>query len=449
MRIPRRSRLFWERVAAIPRLTAPWPVWRQVGTGLEQLKPYLRQTGEVAGHLYCERCGCSHRIVPGLRDGWVAVCNCGCEDLPVQETDRILHELDFGRLLNRVGEMFPLQVRPERLGGSAAWLVGCGTRRNDGQSVNLITCPSDRSTVITPAATAVLRADTTPCLFASQSGRLSDIESLLPPGSRACLLADVIEVGKGYFQPGTLARQYLTGWQDDAPAEARGGRPSGTLEVRGYKNSRLSGRPYRLRLWRCWFEDRCFDLPDVLGSELLVRVLTANGEEIHADRLRFEIEGESENVADERTARDVTGPPDGASGSIRRQVDTHQPIIDDKTLHEFRVSIAKLQQDIKECGEDPALQKERAELEEELETQLGFLDSCTRPGPGGRRIPKAFPSSLTAAANLVGKHFRKVLQALEEVDKGFWQHLIRPGALTFGRVCRYGARDGPRWRNFG
>ena len=420
-----------------------------MGTALDVIKPYLRRTGRTAEHLFCERCGCSHRIVPGVRDGWVAVCDCGCADLPVREIDRILHELDFGRLLARVGEMFPLQVRPERLGGSGAWLVGCGSRRSDRQPLNLVLCPSDRSSVIMPAATAVLRTTPTACLFASQSPRFADIESLLPPGSRACLLADVIELEHGFFQPGTLARRVFGDWPEDPPADARAGQPSGTLEIRGYRNSRVGARPYRLRLWRCWFEGRCFDLPEILGSELLVRVLEANGREIHADRLRYAVEGEPEIVADERTARDVAGPPDGATGTIRRQVDIGQPLIDPKTLGRLRDSIARLRKDIEECGEDPALQGERKELEEELETQLEYLESCTRPGPGGRRIPKEFASSLSVAANLVGKHFRTVLRALEEVDRGFWQHLMRPGVLTHGRVCRYAARDGPRWRILG
>ena len=275
--MPRRSKLFWERVASIPWLTAPWPVWRQVGTGFALIEPYLRQTGKVADHLYCERCGCSHRIVPGLRDGWVAVCNCGCEDLPVQETDRVLHELEVGRLLASVGEMFPLQVRPERLGG--AWLVGRGSRSRDGQPLNLIICPSDRSSVITPSATAVLRAGLIPCLFASQSPRFSEIESLLPPGSRACLLAELITVSDGGFGPGLLAKQLLAGWTDDSSSSERCGGPQYALRKDG-------------RIWTIVFQGKSASWKDEKGISYVAYLLkNPPSEPIHGAKLAARVSG--------------------------------------------------------------------------------------------------------------------------------------------------------------
>jgi len=416
----------------------------------------LKSTGKRRAYIMCEACKCRHTIYPS-GETLVACCQCDpplCEDIEIKDPDDLkLFKIDMPKLLNRMAEALPIDERVRAIPDTPAWVMGRGVLSAGGRNAVITVCLTNQTASIRAAVDGIRRMHDEPCLFLYGGGHKEEIEELLPKGSRACGLDDVFEVSiDGRFNGSPLAGRLL----DNRGAEqnrlyAKSVNPDGYWIVqRGTKKTRLSNKPYTLRTWRCDYEGRAVDLPELVGSELIVRLLLQKGKSFYADGLLRSLTGEAAEVADEQAIDWLT--QDGKKGEIeaigikRRSVCARQEIWDQKTISVVCANIRMLKAGINECGDFLGCEDERHRLESELEEAMVALKKHSRPGPGGMPVPITFTDDIKKAANLAGKQIREVLGQLKKSDDTLWQHLANKEILKFGQVCLYSKEKGYDWK---
>lgn len=359
-----------------------------------------------------------------------------------------LMTVDFRKLISMLTNDIPVAARAERIQQSPAWHIGQVTLRESGNAAALVVCFTKNGAAIRAAALKVKMHNSVPMVFVCRTGKPREIEALLPPDSRVIAFEDLWGIVDGEISPGKSARRILAGWDDEPAANLGGGQSAHAgyfFQSRGKKRIKFNSEAFTLTQWRCDIKGRVFDLPDVVGSELLVRILLRRGETTYADGLLRSMSGEAaEIVADEDL--DWIGTGQSQAGSSRFSPDTRHEIIDSRSIAKHVAQIKSLQGEIAECGDNPGLAGERAALEQRVEELAQYLKVNTRMGPNGALLPKTFDYSLKRAGNLVGKHIRTVLNQLKAIDEDLWQHLSNKKILKFGQVCQYDAEEGCKWQ---
>lgn len=245
----------------------------------------------------------------------------------------------------------------------------------------------------------------------------------------------------------TLGRAFA---RPGGPVHASGFREGYRISKRGVKKTRFNNESFTMTTWRCHCKGREFDLPDVVGSALLVELLRCPDKSFGAEELLSRLGGEAAVIGDKRDLEWMGGKDeDGAEdvcGTVRSQVADRQERWDAKTVREVAGKIRQLNIDIAECGDGPGTESERAALEEELEQLNGELLRNTKFGAGGMPVPKAFEGDRAKAGNLVGKHMNKVIAQLKEIDEGLWEHLSNKAVLKCGQTCQYSKQNGYAWQ---
>lgn len=89
---------FWECIESLPTQAAVLADWeRALGKEFALARGYLEATTERSMDHPCTHqssCGCVHRVIPpGKRTGLVAVCECGCPPIKLQDKDLVVYEL--------------------------------------------------------------------------------------------------------------------------------------------------------------------------------------------------------------------------------------------------------------------------------------------------------------------------------------------------------------------
>jgi hypothetical protein len=221
------------------------------------------------------------------------------------------------------------------------------------------------------------------------------------------------------------------------------------ISKRGVKKTRFNNKSYTMKTWRCHFEGRIFDLPDVVASQLLVELFRCPNRLFGAEELLSKLTGETAVIGDKKDLEWMGGKDeDGAEdvcGTVRSQVAERQERWDKQTVRAVMDKIKKLKQDIADCGNDPATASEKEALEDELDSLNGGLLRNTRVSASGLPVSKAFETDRMKAGNLIGKHMRKLIKQLKEIDVGFWKHLSTRNVLKYGQTCQYTKQSSYEW----
>lgn len=441
----------WDTILSLDSGGAPRRSWEVLGPSLAPFTPLLKRTGGVARYINCDRCGCFHeRVTEDDSAKIVAVCRCEtatCEDMVLDRDSGRLVALDGTKLSSVLCDALPATVRAEQVGVTPAWHVGEATLRADGEAIAVVACFSGNGSAMRNAALAVSTEKLGRTVFVCKSGKPREIEALLPDDSRVVVFDDVWTVNGDGFAPGKSARRLFSGWEDEPLFPTATATPvvGYYFERRGQKKTKVGNEPYDLPLWRCCMDGRSFDLPDIVGSELLVRILLRRGDTIYADALMRGLTGDSVDVA-AKNELEWIGDDEQQAGSTRSSLDARQELLDTKDIIQLQSKMRGLKSQIDGCGDDPALAGERAELQERLDEHLEYMSKNTRPGPNGTLLPKCFDDSLSSAGNLVGKHMRAVLKQLRGIDEALWGHLSNKDILRHGQTCVYDAEAGYPWQ---
>lgn len=441
----------WDALLSLDLSRTSRRSWERLGEAAAPFSSFLKPVGAIARHVNCERCGCNHQVVSEIDAAkLVAVCRCDvptCGDLELSREEAALVGLDLEKLAVKLVEPLPLIPRSERVRDTPAWFLGEGTLSSDREAIALVTCFSGNSGVIRNAALAVSAEKFGRTVFVCKTNKQRETEALLPAGSRVVGFDDIWAVEVDGIFPGRSARRLFAGWDDELPVPAGSTAPEAGyfFERRGQKKTKVGNEPHDLPLWRCSMEGRSFDLPDIVGSELLVRILLRRGDTIYADELMRGLTGESTDVAGNDNL-DWIGEDTAQSGSTRFSPDARHEVISTEDILKVQAKIRSLRSEIDECGDDPALAGEKTELADKVSQLIEYLDKNTRPGAKGKRVPKTFDDSLKKAANSVGKHVREILKQLRGIDKELWSHLSNKNILRHGQTCFYDAEAGYKWQ---
>lgn len=409
--------------------------------------------GRIANRVACSKCGCNHRLF-AEEDGakYRAACQCDeptCGDFELKKEDVALWALDARKLPELMGKLLPMEPRlfPTANAPFKAWRLGVIHLRPDGRAGSLVACFSAKDLDLNNAALGVGHCDLGPTVFVCRTDRAEQLEAILPPGSRVIGFESMWTVASDGFHPGKSARRLMTGWDDEMPAAPAQGvtRNGYFFEPRGRKKTRLSNDSFEMTTWRCSMEGRSFDLPDVIGSELLVRILLRRGDQIYADTLLRSLSGEAPDVVDEDSL-EWLGNEDFVAGTKRHTPDAPEEILTTEQITTWQRRAQRIQREIEECGDDPSLAGDKANLTQKQDEILEYLKASTKPGPDGTLLPKTFDGALKSAGNLVGKHIRGVIEQLQAVDQKLWSHLSNKSILKHGQVCHYDAELGYRWQ---
>jgi hypothetical protein len=357
--------------------------------------------------------------------------------------------VDLRKLPKLLGGSLPMDPRlfPSNHATFKTWRLGLVSMRPDGHQGSLVACFSKKNLDLNNAALGVSQNDLGPTVFVCRTDQADRIEAMLPPNSRVVDFDEFWSLGNDGFRPGNAAKRILSGWENDT-LEVKGGVQSRTgyiFEQRGKKKTRINNESYDLTTWRCWFDGRNFDLPDVVGSELLVRILLQRGEFIYADALLRSLSGEATDVADENDL-EWLGTDEFQSGTKRFAPNARDEILTSEEITLWQNRARAIERAIVECGDDPGLVGEKNSLIDTREEVVKYLMAATKPGPDGTLLPKTFDGALEKAGNLVGKHIRGVINRLKDIDEGLWSHLSNKSILKPGQVCQYDAEFGYKWR---
>jgi len=99
----KKQQSLWHSLESLPTLAAVLADWeRALGGEFALARGFLQATTEQSMDYPCTRrssCGCVHRVIPpGKRIGMVAVCDCGCEAIPLEPKDIVVFSLDVAKL---------------------------------------------------------------------------------------------------------------------------------------------------------------------------------------------------------------------------------------------------------------------------------------------------------------------------------------------------------------
>ena len=214
------------------------------------------------------------------------------------------------------------------------------------------------------------------------------------------------------------------------------------FEQRGWKNHRLDNAPYRMPTWKCHFEGGSFDMPDEVGSVLLIHLAKNRGQEFKADDLVRAIRGTTVLAGTTGAMSDNEALANGFS--ISEQATGGTLMISQKDLAKLQAEHREINRQIGEIGDNPGLQTGRADLERRRDELEEHVRKLTRPGAYGPQ-PRIAGSDVSRAANLIGKQIRRVLEALEKLDAGCHEHFANKLVLTFGKRCEYSKNHGHIW----
>jgi hypothetical protein len=441
----------WDALLSLDFYQAPRRSWERLGEAAAPFSLLLKPVGAIARHVNCERCGCNHQVVSESNaEKILAVCRCDeptCSDMELSREAASLVVLDLKMLAVKLVDPLPLISRAERVRDTAAWHIGEATLRADGESIAVVACFSGNGSAMRNAALGVSREKLGRTVFVCKTGKPREIEALLPADSRAVGFDDMWTVDSDKFSTGKSARRLFAGWDDEPllPGATAALVMGYIFERRGQKKAKVGNAPYDLPLWRCWMDGRSFDLPDIVGSELLVRILLKRGDTIYADELMRGLAGESVDISAIDDLEWI-GKDEVQSGSTRFSPDARQELLGTKDIAKVQTKMRTLKAEIDECGDDQALARERAQLEADLDVLVEYISKNTRPGTNGTLLPKTFDDSLSSAGNLVGKHLRAVLKQLRGIDELLWSHLSNKNILRHGQACSYDAEAGYKWQ---
>ena len=125
---------FWSALERVPNLTLPIRQWEDLlGPDVDFGSQFLRSTGHPTEWLPCQipgRLSCVRRVLPGRRDGFIAVCGNEpkeCSTLAVERKDLIEHALRAERLAGAISKAMGLKGGCERHPHvPQAWHLGRG-----------------------------------------------------------------------------------------------------------------------------------------------------------------------------------------------------------------------------------------------------------------------------------------------------------------------------------
>jgi hypothetical protein len=409
--------------------------------------------GRYAKCVSCPKCGCNHKVFEGDEESQIrAVCqcdDCACGDIQLPKSSVEMLSVDVRKLPGLMGDCLPMTPRlyPSSYSMFKTWRLGLITMRESGQSGSLVVCFSVKDMDLFNATIGVCESDSGPIVFVCRTEKADQLERRLPTGSMVVDFNGVWSLGDDGFKAGKAVRRFLAGWEDDQlMTGSKMKKQKGYLfEARGKKRTKFNNESYNLTTWRCCIDGRNFDLPDVIGSELLVRILRGKGETMYADALLRSLSGEATDVAKEDDLEWI-GEEGHEAGSTRYTPDAPDTILTTEEIMMWQKRARHLQKEIDECGDDPGLASEKASLIEKKEALIEYLMGATKPGPDGSLLPKTFDDSLKQAGNLVGKHIRGVIRQIRGLDESLWSHLSNKNVLKHGQVCEYNAELGYRWQ---
>ena len=193
--------------------------------------------------------------------------------------------------------------------------------------------------------------------------------------------------------------------------------------------------------WRVWFGFVDVLLPESVAAEHLIRLMRSDGKEFAADALteavRKSMPGGGEAGA--QAAREILSGRDGAETPRGRVGDVNERDVmwDKAQIAGCLLGMAKLRREIRRHEDVGDLDSNGCQrLKEKLEEQQDLLAANARKGKGGW-VPKAYQKgTFSEKANVIGKHFRKLLG-------GYLRQNCRPlfDHLNDQEVLRYGARN--------
>ena len=199
--------------------------------------------------------------------------------------------------------------------------------------------------------------------------------------------------------------------------------------------------------WAIRFKADEFDLPDNVGTEYVVFLLTHPRKELRADELVTALNGGHAGNVKAGEVKDFTADDEGKPiAGMRAVPDSSEERVSKKTIQELTVRAKKLKQMIAEGERDPGQTRDVENWNEELEKINEYLVSNTKMH-GGAVVPRNFETgAYRKQANLISKHINGVLEYIEQHDEALSKFLRDKGVLMFGSKNLYSGADGVVWR---
>jgi len=189
------------------------------------------------------------------------------------------------------------------------------------------------------------------------------------------------------------------------------------------------------QFWTISFVGRTFRLKDRKGLQYLAFLLAHPGEEIHAQRLLAEVEGNTSGQGEIAGTRERQFLDDGLSISTPGDAG---PLLDDQARKEYKQHLDDLTAELEEAREFNDY-KRAERLEEEMEALTKELSAAY--GLGGRARKLADPAE--KARKTISKAIGRALEQIKAYDESLWRHL--QNALSLGLFPTYKPHPPVNW----
>ncbi len=467
----------WRLLESISGPAAVPVVWKAgLGDEFDSFRSaFLRTRSKPAMSYPCPRdCGCAHEIVRHKGGPIVAVCQCepsSCNDILLTESDCVVLELSWQKLGRAICTAFGFAQREDDLAVPHAIQIGA----SGSESIPVVLAIStDRDTLrhVVSALAARLRG---PFIIVAPSGAFMNVScletltsvkaALLPLESSVSLTSD------GELRCARPAAELLgelalrtRGVQDfDQLAVIEDRRvsrsPSPTnvavatdgpyVRCRGKRDYRAKNVRRMMRLWAIKFKAAEFDLPNTVGSEYLVHLLLNRDKELRPDELINAVEGVNAVTVSKAHTKDLLFEEEEGElkVALQWQPDAGQDILGPDQILQLQKMIKALEIAIREGKDDLGQASETAKWEQKRDELLDYLLQSTKPGRGGKRLPKRFSGdAFTKQSNLIGKHLRATLTCVRSNDPDLLKHLNDKEVFRFGEKNYYRPPRGITWK---
>ena len=209
----------------------------------------------------------------------------------------------------------------------------------------------------------------------------------------------------------------------------------------------------RVSTWRIGFQGQEVLLPPWLGAEFLILLIARQGKNYSADRLMREVRKCGVVAPSEGQVKNGVFGDDGDGGKGNGQnarvgpLNERDVVMDEKQIAVLFRSIAEKTQE-KEAHEAAGDYSSavHGELTEEIEKMQDLLKHNTKL-VNGKLAPKEYQISTTKEqADLIGKHFRKLLNKfLRNNCRSLFDHLNDKNTLAYGMNNSYHPKPAIAW----
>jgi len=208
--------------------------------------------------------------------------------------------------------------------------------------------------------------------------------------------------------------------------------------------------------WRIWFQGVDYPMPEWVGTEYLIFLIERQGREYDADDLTTAVRKSrpSGGVASEQQAKDMLlgeGGDSDSAGAMRGRVGALTERDDIWDADQIQTALRKKEKLEEEIAKHEAARdynsKDYLDLKGKLEEQLDLLKANAKRVMG-KSIPKEYQKgTFQKKANLIGKHFLKLLnEHLRENCRPLFDHLRDPNTLTYGMKNCYQPKPRVDWK---